>query len=59
MAIIPFKSRIPLEVWLIAAFFTIISTVSSVIAGPAVGLNLAQAVQCTLGVERGVLGDLP
>ena len=43
---IPIRSRIPLEVWIVAGFFTILSAISSLLGGPdaSVGLNLAQAV---------------
>jgi len=46
MVSIPIRSRIPLEVWVAAGVFTILSAISSFLAGPeaSVGLTLAHSV---------------
>jgi hypothetical protein len=47
MGRIPFKSRIPVYAWLLAAFFTFVSTISSLLGGPEASgeLTLAQLVK--------------
>jgi len=47
MVRIPITSRIPMEAWVVAGFFTILSAISSLLGGSdaSVMLNLAQSVQ--------------
>jgi hypothetical protein len=46
MVRIPIRTRIPMEAWAIAVFFTIVSAISYLLGGPdtPVGVNLALAV---------------
>jgi len=46
MGRIPFKSRIPVHAWLLAAFFTFVLAISSLVGPDAsVGVKLAYALQ--------------
>ena len=47
MFMIPIRTRIPVQIWALAAVCTIISTISSVLGTPgaSVGLDLAQVLQ--------------